>query len=61
MRKRYIVERVLVVSHQTVVYAEDKDDALRRFWKNDVDPEVKPYYEVANGLKSIRAFEGTEQ
>jgi hypothetical protein len=61
--KRFIIEKTLLVTHQTVVYATDERQALRKFRKGDVEDEQKPFYEAPAGAKrnSIRVYEGTEQ
>ena len=63
MNKRFIVEKTLMVTHQSVVYAKDDADALRKFRLGEVEDEPKPYYEAPAGAKrgSIRVYEGTEQ
>lgn len=62
---RWIVERTLtiLVTHQTVVYAKDKDHALEKFKRGEVDLEQKPYYEAPEGAKegTIKVYRGTEQ
>lgn len=62
-RRRFIVEKVLLVTHQTVVYATDEKDALRRYRKGDVEDEQKPFYEAPAGAKrgAISVYEGSEQ
>lgn len=62
-RKRFIVEKVFLVTHQTVVYATDEKDALRRYRRGDVEDEPKPFYEAPVGARrnSISVYEGSEQ
>lgn len=62
-RKRFIVEKTHMLIHQTVVYAVDEKDALRRYRRGDVEDEPKPYYEAPRGARrnAIRVYEGAEQ
>ena len=61
--KRYIVEKTMLVTHQSVVYAEDEQEALVKFRKGDVEDEQKPFYEAPAGAKRgrIQVYEGSEQ
>lgn len=61
--KRYIVERTLLVTHQTVVYATDESDALARFKRGDVDSEQKPFYNAPAGAVAgtVKVYAGQEQ
>jgi hypothetical protein len=63
--KRWIIERTLtiLVTHQTVVYAEDEHHALEKFNRGEVDPEQKPYYEAPHGAQegTVRVYSETEQ
>lgn len=61
--KRYIVEKTFLVTHQTVVYAKDEAQALKKFRTGDVEDEQKPFYEAPAGTKrgSIKVYEGSEQ
>jgi len=63
MARRFIVEKTLMVTHQTVVYATDEKDALARFHRGDVDAETKPFYNApaAAVRDAIRVYEGSEQ
>lgn len=62
-RTRWIVEETSLVTHQTVVYALDKKDALRRYRRGEVEDEQKPFYEAPAGAKrgTIKVYEGSEQ
>jgi hypothetical protein len=61
--KRFIVEKTLLVTHQTVVYAENEKQALQKFRAGDVEDEQKPFYEAPAGAKrgAIKVYEGSEQ
>lgn len=61
--KRYIVEKTLLVTHQTVVYANDERHALTKFKSGDVEDEQKPFYEAPAGAKhgAVKIYEGSEQ
>lgn len=63
MNTRYIVEKTLLVTHQSVVYANDESEALKKFKAGDVEDEQKPFYEAPAGAKrgSIKVYEGSEQ
>jgi hypothetical protein len=60
---RFIVEKTLMVTHQSVVYARDEKHALEKFRKGQVEDEQKPFYEAPAGAKrnSIKVYEGSEQ
>lgn len=61
--KRYIVEKVHLVTHQTVVYAADEKAALEKYRRGEVENEPKPFYEAPAGSKrnAVRVYEGSEQ
>lgn len=63
MKKRFIVEKTLLVTHQTVVYARNEKEALKKYHAGDVEDEPKPFYEAPAGSKrgAIRVYEGAEQ
>jgi hypothetical protein len=63
MIKRFIVEKVHLLSHQSVVYANDEKEALAKYRRGDVEDEQKPYYPAPKGSKpgAIKVYEGSEQ
>lgn len=60
---RFIVERTMLVTHQTVVYARDEKHALKKFKAGDVEDEPKPFYEAPIGAKRgvVKVYAGSEQ
>lgn len=63
MLTRFIVEKTLLVTHQSVVYAENAGEALKKFWAGQVEDEQKPFYEAPPNAKrgAIKVYEGSEQ